>query len=81
VQGIEPVFDQRALRIFRMGDLVESLAVEWLREDGWIVLHNAGSQEAEQEVGIPVATAWRFGAPRRHHREREPAPSSWTSSP
>ena len=55
VQGIEPVFDQRALRIFRMGDLVENLAVEWLREDGWTVFYNAGSQEAEQEVVIPVA--------------------------
>lgn len=55
VQGIEPVFDTRTLRIFRMGDAVETLAVEWLREDGWLVEHNCGSQEAEAEVVIPLA--------------------------
>lgn len=55
VQGIEPVFDKKALRIFRMGDMVETLAVEWLRDEGWLVEHNCGSQEAECEVVIPIA--------------------------
>lgn len=55
VKGLEPDFDTRTLRIFRMGDAVERLAVEWLREDGWLVEYNEGSQEAEMEVVIPIA--------------------------
>ena len=54
VKHIEPVFDTRTLRIFRMGDAVEGLAVEWLREDGWLVEHNSGSQDAEREMILRI---------------------------
>jgi hypothetical protein len=54
VGGIEEEFEQRTLRIFAVGTALEAVVVEWLREDGWAVYHNAGSQEAEWEIEIPV---------------------------
>jgi len=46
--GIQEKFDKRVLRIFDLGNAIERLAVQWLREDGWNVDWNEGSQEAEQ---------------------------------
>lgn len=41
-------------RIFDVGTYLEPLVVEWLRQDGWEVDYNPGSQEAELEVTLPL---------------------------
>lgn len=61
VPGKEP--DKRLQRIFDMGHMIEDLAVKWLRNDGWEIDHNKGSQEAEQEIIIPVDSGFIKG----HH--------------
>lgn len=54
VAGMEEEFDKRTLRIFDVGSCLEGLVVKWLREDGWIVDHNEGSQDAEIELVVPI---------------------------
>ena len=41
-------------RIFDTGTYLEPMVVEWLKQDGWDVTYNPGSQEAELEVFVPV---------------------------
>jgi len=52
--GLDEVFDKKTLRIFDLGNLVEQVAVKWLREDGWGVYWNEGSQDAEWELNVPL---------------------------
>ncbi len=44
----------RSQRIFDVGNYLEPLVVKWLREDGWEVEYNPGSQNAAFEVIVPV---------------------------
>ena len=55
--------DERAQRIFDVGTCLEPLVVEWLRQDGWEVEYNAGSQEALLEVKIELADGTLAGHP------------------
>jgi hypothetical protein len=52
--GHKANFDRKALRIFAVGHALEPVAITFLREEGWEVEHNEGSQQAAQEVRIPV---------------------------
>ena len=45
---------ERSQRIFDVGNYLEPLVVKWLREDGWEVEYNPGSQKAAFEVVVPV---------------------------
>ncbi|MBQ9565155.1 MAG: hypothetical protein IJU98_06160 [Synergistaceae bacterium] len=54
VNGYAEEVNERSRRIFAVGTALESVAVEWLREDGWTVDHNPGSQEAALELHIAV---------------------------
>ena len=45
---------ERSQRIFDVGNYLEPLVVKWLREDGWEVEYNPGSQNAALEVVVPV---------------------------
>ncbi len=54
VGGIEEPFSKETLRIFEVGTILEKVVVGWLREDGWEVYHNEGSQEAEWEIEVEV---------------------------
>ena len=55
--------DERTQRIFDVGACLEPLVVEWLRQDGWEVEYNAGSQEAPLEVKIELADGTLAGHP------------------
>ena len=44
----------RTQRIFDVGTALEPVIVQWLRNDGWEVEYNQGSQNAELEVNVPV---------------------------
>ncbi len=46
--------NSRTQRIFDVGTVLEPLIVDWLRQDGWLVEYNPGSQQAALEVSIPV---------------------------
>ena len=46
--------EPKTQRIFDVGTCLEPLIVEWLRQDGWTVEYNPGSQEAEIKVEVPV---------------------------
>ena len=50
-------------RIFDVGTCLEPLIVEWLRQDGWEVEYNPGSQNAELSVEIPVSGGKLVGHP------------------
>lgn len=52
--GFEPVISPKTQRIFDVGTYLEPLVVKWLRDDGWDVEYNQGSQNAELEVNVPV---------------------------
>lgn len=54
VAGIEEGFTTETLRIFDVGHALESVALRWMEQDGWIVDANPGSQEAGTELVIPV---------------------------
>lgn len=54
VGGVEEEFTTHTLRIFETGTILEALVVKWLREDGWEVYHNEGSQDAEWEIEVAV---------------------------
>ena len=49
----EPL-SRETLRIFAVGTAMEAVALGWLREDGWTVEHNEGSQEADQEMVLDL---------------------------
>ena len=53
--GYDSKFNSSTLRIFDLGNAIEPLGVKWLKEDGWEVEYNPGSQEALNEIVIPVA--------------------------
>ena len=46
--------DKKTQRIFDVGTALEPVIVDWLRQDGWTVEYNPGSQLAEVKVSIPV---------------------------
>ena len=54
VRGYAETSDESVQRIFDVGTYLEPLVVEWLKADGWEVEYNAGSQDADVEVTIPV---------------------------
>ena len=63
VNGQDEVVTLKSQRIFAVGTALEAVAVAWLREEGWDVLHNPGSQEADLELEIPVAGGRLSGHP------------------
>jgi CRISPR/Cas system-associated exonuclease Cas4 (RecB family) len=54
-EGYEKAEDAKSLRIFAVGTALESVIVEWLKEDGWEVYYNPGSQNADLALSISVA--------------------------
>ncbi len=54
VNGYDGTVSPKSQRIFDVGTYLEPLAVEWLRQDGWVVDYNQGSQNAPLELTIPV---------------------------
>ena len=46
--------NSRTQRIFDVGTVLEPVIVDWLRQDGWQVEYNPGSQQAALKVVIPV---------------------------
>ncbi len=54
INNAEGITSPKTQRIFDVGTCLEPLVVEWLKQDGWEVEYNPGSQEAELEVTLPV---------------------------
>ena len=54
VNGVQGVIEPRTQKIFDVGTCLEPLVVEWLREAGWEVEYNPGSQNAELAFELPV---------------------------
>ncbi len=54
VNGFEEVVAEKSRRVFDIGTALEPVIVDWLREDGWTVFYNPGSQTANLELTIPV---------------------------
>lgn len=52
--GNEEVISGRTQRIFDVGTCLEPLIISWIKNDGWNVDYNQGSQEAALTVEIPV---------------------------
>lgn len=52
--GTEAKVSQSSQRIFDVGTTLEPLIVEWLKQDGWEVEYNPGSQNAELELTIEL---------------------------
>ena len=52
--GYEGETSARSQRIFDVGNYLEPMVVKWLRDDGWEVEYNPGSQNATLEVVVPV---------------------------
>ncbi len=48
------LMSMRSQRIFDVGNALEPMVVKWLRDDGWEVEYNPGSQNAAFEVVVPV---------------------------
>jgi CRISPR/Cas system-associated exonuclease Cas4 (RecB family) len=46
--------DPKSLRVFAVGTALEPVAIEWLKDVGWEVFYNPGSQNASMEHVIPV---------------------------
>ena len=46
--------DTKTKRIFEAGNIFEPKVVDWLREDGWEVIYNPGSQGAAIELTYPL---------------------------
>lgn len=63
VNGYDETVSARSQRIFAVGTALEAVAVDWLREEGWDVFYNPGSQEADLELHIPVAGGQLSGHP------------------
>lgn len=55
VKGLEEPHNLQTLFTFDIGTAIESVAIKYLRHEGWEVLYNEGSQEAEIETIIHVA--------------------------
>lgn len=55
--------DKRTQRIFDVGTCLEPLIVKWLRQNGWNVEYNPGSQEAKLKVEIPIKGGKLIGHP------------------
>ncbi|MBQ6737035.1 MAG: DUF2800 domain-containing protein [Synergistaceae bacterium] len=54
VNGFKGNISTKTQRIFDVGTTLEPLIIEWLKNEGWQVEYNAGSQNAELEYEIPV---------------------------
>lgn len=54
VNGYNEIVSKKTQRTFEIGTAIEPLVVKWLMQDGWNVFYNPGSQNASQEVYIPV---------------------------
>lgn len=54
VNGYAEKVTEKSKRIFATGTILESLIVAWLREDGWTVKYNPGSQDADLALSISV---------------------------
>lgn len=54
VNGYKGVITPSTQKIFDIGTCLEPLIVEWLKQDGWSVTYNPGSQTAELKFVIPV---------------------------
>ena len=54
VNNYKSVISPKTKRIFDIGTALEPLIVEWLRNEGWHVDYNQGSQNANVEFKIPV---------------------------
>lgn len=54
VHGYAGTTDESAQRIFDVGTYLEPMIVEWLRQDGWEVEYNPGSQGAECEISLKL---------------------------
>ena len=63
VNGYDEIVPAKSQRIFAVGTALEAVAVDWLREEGWDVFYNPGSQEADLELHIPVAGGQLSGHP------------------
>lgn len=63
VNGYDEIVPARSQRIFAVGTALEAVAVDWLREEGWDVFYNPGSQEADVELHIPVVGGQLAGHP------------------
>lgn len=53
-RGYAGIVSEHSLRIFDIGTYLEPMVVKWLREDGWEVDYNPGSQSAELKYELPV---------------------------
>ncbi|MBR0075200.1 MAG: hypothetical protein IJP96_05560, partial [Synergistaceae bacterium] len=60
---VEGESDKQGQRILEVGKCLEPLIVEWLREDGWTVYYNEGSQDAPLKFEIPVSGGLLVGHP------------------
>ena len=54
VNAFQGVIDPRTQKIFDVGTCLEPLVVQWLRDAGWEVQYNPGSQNAELAFTLPV---------------------------
>lgn len=63
VNGYDEIVPAKSQRIFAVGTALEAVAVDWLREEGWDVFYNPGSQEADLELHIPVVGGQLSGHP------------------
>lgn len=52
--GYKENIPEKTQRTFEIGTAIEPLVVKWLICDGWGVIYNPGSQNASQEIRIPV---------------------------
>ena len=54
INGYNGHVSRQTQKIFDTGTCLEPLVVEWLRQDGWSVEYNQGSQEAALQFIIPI---------------------------
>ena len=60
---VKSELDKQGQRILEFGKCLEPLIVKWLREDGWTVYYNEGSQDAPLKFEIPVSGGLLIGHP------------------
>ena len=63
VNGYKPEVSTKSQRIFDVGTFLEPLVVDWLRQDGWNVEYNAGSQNAPLELTVDIQDGKLAGHP------------------
>ena len=63
VNGFEGITSPKSQRIFDVGTALEPCVVQWLRNDGWKVEYNQGSQDAPLEVSVLVKGGYIKGHP------------------